>query len=86
LQTREGAAEIVDLKKFESIALRYVTREEYERALSASFGPIDEAISEKAPRGQKKDMVEEFREALKAEGAIKRGEPFSFLRVKSGKA
>jgi Protein of unknown function (DUF2800) len=82
LQERDGARKIADMAKFKTIALRYVTPEEFEQCLDASFGPIEEIISTRAPRGSKKAAVENFQQELEDSGAVARGEPYSFLRVK----
>jgi hypothetical protein len=42
-------------------------------------------IQDRAPRGNKKATVEEFQKALLDSGAVKMGDPFSFLRAISEK-
>lgn len=73
--------EIHDKKLFKAVALQYVTEEEMEEAVTYTFGPIEEKISEKAPRGRKSANVEEFQKACEAAGATKKGEPYYFLRA-----
>jgi len=73
--------ELVDMAKLRTVALRYLTQAEYESTLESTFGSLESIISEKAPRGQKKHAVEEFQQALLAEGAVKMGDKFSFLRA-----
>lgn len=76
--------ELIDSKKFKAIALRYLTEAEYESTLESSFGAVEDLISEKAPRGQKKNTVAEFRQGLLDSGAVKMGDSFSFLRAVAG--
>jgi hypothetical protein len=73
--------EIVNKALLKSIALRYVTESELDEATTYTFGPIEEKISEKAPRGSKKASVEEFQKVCEEEGAVKKGEPYYFLRA-----
>lgn len=81
IQEMPGRRSIVDIAKFKEIALRFVSPEVYETALDASFGPIEEAISEKAPRGSKEATVKEFQAELETLGAVERSPGFSFLKV-----
>jgi hypothetical protein len=75
--------EIVDPNKFKEVALRHVTKEDLEAAASYGFGDIEGLISERAERGQKKHAVEAFKKELEAEGAVKRSDPYSFLKAVS---
>jgi len=75
--------ELVDAAKFKEVALRYMTEEQYNSALDVSFGAIESVVSDAAPRGSKSAAVADFQEALEASGAVKKGDPFSFLRVKN---
>lgn len=73
--------EIVDLDKVKAVALHYLTLDEFYSTLETTFGSLETLIQDKAPRGMKKAMVEEFQTGLEAAGAVKRGEPISFLRA-----
>lgn len=73
--------ELVDMKKFRTDALTYLTEAEFDSTLESSFGAVEEIIQKKAPRGQKKAMIKEFQDATLASGAVKKGESFSFLRA-----
>ncbi len=73
--------ELIDVAKFKTVALKYLTDAEYQGALEPTFGAIETLISEHAPRGQKKAAVEEFQAALLESGAVKKGDKFSFLRA-----
>lgn len=75
--------EIADEKKYKEIALQHVTQAQYEDACTVGFGKIEAAIRDKAPRGSKKEAVEVFNKKLEDEGAVKRCEPYTFLRVSS---
>lgn len=79
LQTRTPR-EIVDPKKYKIVSLRFLTEEEYSSTLRASFGAVEDLISEKAPRGQKANTVEDFAKALVDEGAVEMGQSYTFLR------
>jgi len=80
LQSRADR-EIQDKQLFKSVALRYVTEQELDGAVTYTFGPIEEKISEKAPRMRKSATVEEFQKACEAAGAVKKGDPYYFLRA-----
>lgn len=71
--------EIKDPEKYRLVALRYLTEAEYATTLKASFGKVEELISEKAPRGQKKSQVEQFGKEIEECGAVERGEGYTFL-------
>ncbi len=85
IQEMPGRRKIISLAKFKEIALRYVSPEVYEKALDASFGPIEEEINDKAPRGSKESTVKEFQVTLESLGAVERGPGFSFLKVEGRK-
>jgi hypothetical protein len=85
IQTMPGRRGIVDLSKFREIALQYVTRDEYEKCLDATFGPIEEIIKDKSPRGTKKSAVEDFKKALVDSGAVVHGDGYAFLKVQNDK-
>lgn len=73
--------EIVDMEKLKKIALTYLTQAEYETTLSTTFGALEELISDKAPRGSKKAALEDFKKKLEEEVAVKRSDPYSFLKA-----
>jgi hypothetical protein len=83
--TQKSDREVVDAKKFKEVAMRVITPEEYESACTVGFGAVEKLISDKAPRGHKKASIETFKVALEEAGAVKRGEPYSFLRAVSVK-
>jgi hypothetical protein len=84
--TTSSRRSVVDSDKFKSEALRFLTKEEFDSTLSIEFGGVEEKISEKSPRGQKKATVELFKKALIDSGAVVQGEPYAFLRVTSEKS
>lgn len=84
LQAMPGRRRIVDMKKYKAICLKYVSEFEYEASLDSSFTPIERAILESAPRGNKKARVESFQKELEECGAVERGHGFAYLKVKSG--
>lgn len=78
--------EIADEKKYREVALRYLTEEEYAATLKASFGSVEQLISDKAPRGQKKAEVEKFGREIEECGAVVKGNGYSFLQAVPKKA
>jgi hypothetical protein len=70
---------------FKQISLKYVDAPTLEKAASYTFGDIEEAISTAAPRGKKQSTVAKFQQELIEKGAVKPGEPYTFLKVKAEK-
>ena len=81
IQTMSGKRKIADMAKVKEVALRYLTSQEYESTLEATFGSLETIIQDHAPRGSKKSTVEAFQKELEDSGAVVRGEEFSFLRA-----
>lgn len=79
LQTRQDR-EIVDTAKFRTVTLKWLTETELAAAASYTFGAVEDRIMENAPRGTKKNTVEEYQKALLDEGAVKKGDPYTFLK------
>lgn len=77
--------EIVDTKKFRDVTLKYVTSDELMALATYTFGGVEDKIKEAAPRGTKKQTVEEYQQALFDSGAVKKGEAYSFLKGVSEK-
>lgn len=71
--------EVVDKEKFKAIALRHILQVDLEGAAEYGFGVIEELINDKAPRGMKKAAVEAFKKELEDEGAVVKGQPYTFL-------
>lgn len=80
-----GRRSIVDMDKFKQTALKYVTSEELAKGADYSLTPIEEAITTKTIRGQKTKVLEAFQKELIDSGAVKPGDKFTFLRVKTEK-
>jgi hypothetical protein len=83
--TSMSKRELVSAEAFKKVALKYLTEAEYQSALDITFGPVEKMISDHAPRGQKKATIEQFTAELESAGAVKKGDPFSFLRSKPTK-
>lgn len=83
--TQKADREIVDPKKYKTLALEHLTPDEYEETLTPAFGAVETVIREKAPRGEKKAAIDAFKQRLIDEGAVKVGQPYSFLRAKNSK-
>lgn len=77
--------EIVDTKKFRDVTLKYVTSDELMALATYTFGNVEDKIKEAAPRGTKKQTLEEYQQALFKSGAVKKGESYSFLKGVSEK-
>lgn len=73
--------EIIDKDKFKAVTLQFITEAEYMKTLDPTFTPIEDLIAEKNPRGQKTAQVEAYQAALFESGAVKKGDPFSFLKA-----
>jgi hypothetical protein len=80
IETRANRV-IVDINKFKEITLKYMTEAEYLATFDPSFGPLEKIINEKAPRGQKKEMVATYQKDLTDGGAVDRDLPYSFLKA-----
>lgn len=81
LQSRSNR-EVVVPAQFKKLALAFLTESEYAGITPVpGFGAVEEAIKEKAPRGQKKAAIESFQQQLEDTGAVVRSQPYSFLRA-----
>lgn len=78
--------EVVSPEKYREVAMGYLTEEEYMRCCTVVFGSVEEIISDRAPRGSKKAAIEEFNAKLLNSGAVKKGDPYTFLKSVSEKA
>jgi hypothetical protein len=81
LQTR-SEREIADPVKYRDIALRYITQQQLIDASTIGFGKVEEAIKDKTPRGAKKAAVETFNKELLDSGAVRKEQPYTFLKAK----
>lgn len=86
VQQGSTGREIVDLAKFKSIVLRYITQEEFDSTVSVTLGAIEKMIAEKSPRGAKETTVKQFGQRLLDEKAVKPGNVFTFLKAVSKKS
>jgi len=74
--------EVIDEAKFKSVALLFVKAEDYAALQDApGFGKLEDLISERAPRGQKKNAVETFAQQLLDAGAVVEGPAYPFLKA-----
>jgi hypothetical protein len=74
--------EVINADEYRKVALQYLTEDEYKSCLQApTFGSIEDLIKEKSPRGQKKAALEQFKQSLEAAGAVKRSDPYCFLKA-----
>ncbi len=79
VQTRRDR-NIADAVVFKKATLKYLTESELEPLAQYTFGAVENAVKDKAPRGSKTSTVEEYKRALEETGAIEYGQPYSFLR------
>lgn len=84
IETRANRV-IIDKEKFKEITLRHMTEAEYLATFDPSFGPLEELIKEKSPRGMKKSAVESYQKELIDTGAVTRDLPYSFLKAVADK-
>jgi len=73
--------EIVDKRAFKAVALKHLTEEELDAAAEWTFGPVEAKVKDAAPRGQKKDALENLDREWREAGAIKDGQSYSFLKA-----
>ena len=73
--------EVVDKAKFKTVVQQFITREELEGIAEYGLGKIEDIISDKAPRGTKTAKLDEFKSTLFSTGAMKKGQPYSFLKA-----
>lgn len=78
--------ELVDKEQFKTVALRYLSQQEYDGTLDVLFGAVEKAISAKAPRGEKKETLNLVRAAWDEVGATRKGDSYTFLKAKPEKA
>jgi hypothetical protein len=82
----QSKRQVTDSKVYREICLKYLTQAEFDSAMDdPSFGAVEELIKDKAPRGQKKAQVEAFQKELKDRGAVRLGDPISFLKAEAEK-
>ena len=79
--TSRSDREVVDPAKFREITLQHLTEAELAEAAQYTFGTVEKKINDKTPRGMKKATVEAYQKELLDSGAVKRGQPYAFLRV-----
>ena len=75
--------EVKDAAKLKEISLQYLTEPEYAALLSQEppFGALEDAISDKAPRGQKTATIEKFQAQILDAGAVVKGTSYAFLKA-----
>lgn len=77
-----SSREIADAARFKDVSLKHITEKEYTDLQDPpGFGKIEKLITERAPRGQKKNAVQSFASELEATGAVTRESPYTFLKA-----
>ena len=77
----KSTRKILDLEKFRKVAMKFITKKQYEKCCEPTFGAIEEIISEEAARGNKSAEVKRFGELLENEKAVGRDDPYTFLKA-----
>lgn len=77
---RRQDREIADAAKFKEVTLRFLKQTELDPLATYTFGKVEEAIKDKAPRGSKTSTVEQYQTELINSGSVVKGDPYSFLR------
>jgi len=63
-----------------------LTPEQVTECIDFTLGPVEKIVSESAPRGKKKEAVEDLKNLLAMNGATEEGAPIAVLRQKKGSA
>lgn len=72
---------IVKSDIFKTVALKYLTKEEYDSILDVpTFGKLEELITAKAPRGEKSNVLQKFDQELLDTGAVVAGSEYPYLK------
>lgn len=74
---------VTDVKKLREVSQQYLTKEEYDALLSQEppFGTLEQAVQDKAPRGQKAATLREFQTKIIESGAVTKGDPYTYLKA-----
>jgi len=74
---------VTDVKKLREVSQQYLTKEEYDALLSQEppFGTLEKAIENKAQRGQKAAALREFQAKIIENGAVTKGDPYTYLKA-----
>ena len=81
LVTREGSRKVIDMDGFRKQALQILTEEEFSTTLDVSLGAVEKAISDKSPRGFKKDAIKNFKSCLEENNLVERGNGCAYLQA-----
>lgn len=81
--TSRATREVVDTERFKQIALMFLTEAEFSTTIDVAVTKVEKIISNKAPRGQKSQTIEAFQAATEDAGAVKKRQPFAFLKQKA---
>ena len=81
LRSREGSRKVIDMKNFKVEVLKVLTEEEFESTLDVSIGAVEKAVSDKTPRGFKKEAIRELKTVLEEKNITECGAPACFLQA-----
>lgn len=77
----QAKRELVDMAGYRKQAIKIIGAKAFEETLQTTFGAVEEKVAEKAPRGLKKKIVEQFKRETEESGCVIRGLPVSFLKA-----
>lgn len=81
LVSREGARTVIDTIAFKTIALEILSEEEFSAARKIVLGAVEQAISDKMPRGEKKAAVVKFKADVEQVNAVEKGAGACYLQA-----
>lgn len=82
IEVRKGDRKVADAIAFKRVCLNFLTEAEYNSVCDVpGFGKLEELVSNKAPKGEKKNTLVSFAAMLESEKAVERGGQYSFLKV-----
>lgn len=78
-----SSRKVKDVKKLREIAEQYLSKEVYDKLLSQepTFGDLESAIQEQAPRGHKTRVLQEFQKKILESGAVAPGDSYPYLKA-----
>jgi len=77
--------QLKDLTAYRKIALKYITKAQWDSTLDTTFGAVEDLVSEAAPRGHKERILNVFKEETLKSGCVELSDPITFLKAKPGK-
>jgi len=78
---------VKNVEALRQVALKYISEKEYDALLSKEppFGTLEDAIKDKAPRGQKNALLKKFQAEIMECGAVSKSDSYTYLRAVANK-